>query len=151
MWFTLKKDIFNHRDINYLLFLNNGNIFFMINVHSDDYQSALNYHKDTEIMTLYLILQICLILNSHTLFNRFLLNTPTMLITQTQSLIFFSLTILYWNWQLQYSLRSLLSIWSHFTNCQHLYLLKKSFKINVTLLSKIVKKKKISSLILSKL
>ena len=35
--FSLRKDIFNYKDIKYLSFFNNGDIFFMINVYSDNY------------------------------------------------------------------------------------------------------------------
>ena len=47
--FSLWKDIFNHKDINCFYFFNNGNIFFMLNVYSDDHQSTLKYLKDTEV------------------------------------------------------------------------------------------------------
>jgi len=46
--FSLWKDIFNYKDIYCFLFFNNGFIFFMINVYSDNNQSALKYLKDTE-------------------------------------------------------------------------------------------------------
>ena len=48
MWFSLRKDIFNHRDINCISFFNNGNILFMINIYSNNHQLALNYLKNTE-------------------------------------------------------------------------------------------------------
>ena len=48
MCFSLKKNIFDHKNINCFSFFNNGNIFFMINIYSDDYQSALKYLKNTE-------------------------------------------------------------------------------------------------------
>ena len=47
-WFSLCKDLFNHRDISLILFFNNNNIFFLINVYSDSSQSALKYLKDTK-------------------------------------------------------------------------------------------------------
>jgi len=49
MQFSLKKDIFNHKDINCFSFLNNGNIFFIINVYSNDHSIALKYFKDTKV------------------------------------------------------------------------------------------------------
>jgi len=49
MCFTLRKNIFNHKDICCFFFFNNGEIFVMINIYSDDYQSALKYLKDTEV------------------------------------------------------------------------------------------------------
>ena len=45
MCFSLRKDIFNYKDICYFSFFNNSLIFFMIN--DDDY-SALKYLKNTE-------------------------------------------------------------------------------------------------------
>jgi len=46
--FSLQKDIFNHRDICCFSFFNNSDIFFMINIYSDDCQSASKYFKNTE-------------------------------------------------------------------------------------------------------
>jgi len=48
-WFSLHKDILNHRDISLISFFINNNIFFLINIYSDSMQSALKYLKDTEI------------------------------------------------------------------------------------------------------
>ena len=48
IYFSLRKDIVNHKDINCFSFFNNSDIFFMINVYSNNYQSALKYLKDTE-------------------------------------------------------------------------------------------------------
>ena len=48
LYFSLCKDIFNHRDICCFSFFNNGDIFFIINIYSDNNQSALKYLKDTE-------------------------------------------------------------------------------------------------------
>jgi len=47
--FSLWNDILNHRDISYISCLNQGSTFFMINVYSDLFQSALKYLKDTEV------------------------------------------------------------------------------------------------------
>ena len=44
--FLLRRDIFNHRNINLLSFFNHS---FIINIYSDDCQSALKYLKDTEM------------------------------------------------------------------------------------------------------
>jgi len=49
MCFSLRKDIFNHKYICYFSFFNNSDIFFMINIYSDNHQSALKYLKDTEV------------------------------------------------------------------------------------------------------
>ena len=49
MYFSLRKNIFNHKNICYFYFFNNSNNFFMINIYSDDCQSALKYLKDTEV------------------------------------------------------------------------------------------------------
>ena len=48
LYFSLCKDIFNHKDICCFSFFNNGDIFFIINIYLDDNQSALKYLKDTE-------------------------------------------------------------------------------------------------------
>jgi len=48
MWFSLQKDIFNHKDICCFSFFNNRSIFFMINIYSNGKQLALKYLKDTE-------------------------------------------------------------------------------------------------------
>ena len=47
-WFSLHKDIFNHRDISLVLFFNNNNTFFLMNIYSDSSQLALKYLKDTK-------------------------------------------------------------------------------------------------------
>ena len=46
--FSLRKDIFNHRDISYISFFNSGSIYFLVNIYSDLLQTALKYLKDTE-------------------------------------------------------------------------------------------------------
>jgi len=46
--FSFHKDIFNHRDISLVLFFNNNDTFFLMNVYSDSSQSALRYLKDIE-------------------------------------------------------------------------------------------------------
>ena len=48
MHFSLRKDIFNHKDICCFFFFNNGDIFFIINIYSNSYQSTLKYLKSTE-------------------------------------------------------------------------------------------------------
>ena len=48
-WFSLCKDILNHRDISLISFFINNNILFLINIYSDSMQSALKYLKDTEV------------------------------------------------------------------------------------------------------
>ena len=48
MYFSLRKDIFNHKDICCFSFFNNSSIFFIINIYSDNNHSALKYFKDTE-------------------------------------------------------------------------------------------------------
>ena len=47
--FSLRKDIINHRDILLLLFLNNGDSFWIMNVYSDSSHSAIKYLKDMEL------------------------------------------------------------------------------------------------------
>jgi len=46
--FSLQNDVLNHRDISYISFLNQGSVYFIINVYSDSSQLALKYSKDTE-------------------------------------------------------------------------------------------------------
>ena len=46
--FSLQKDVIDHRDILLVLFLNNNNIFQIMNVYSNSSHSALKYLKDTE-------------------------------------------------------------------------------------------------------
>jgi len=48
LYSSLCKDIFNYRDICCFSFFNNNDIFFIINIYSDDNQYALKYLKDTE-------------------------------------------------------------------------------------------------------
>jgi len=48
MRFSLRKQIFDYKDICYFSFFNNSSIFFIINVYSDDNHSALKYLKNTE-------------------------------------------------------------------------------------------------------
>ena len=48
-WFSLHKDILNHRDILLIFFFINNNIFFLINIYSNSSLSALKYLKDTEV------------------------------------------------------------------------------------------------------
>ena len=37
LYFALRKNILNHRDINCIFFFNNGFIFFMINIYPDEH------------------------------------------------------------------------------------------------------------------
>ena len=46
--FYLRKDIYNHRNINLISFFNCSCLCFLINIYSDDYQSILKYLKDSE-------------------------------------------------------------------------------------------------------
>ena len=46
--FSLCKDVINHRDILLVLFFNNNDIFWLMNIYSDSSHSALKYFKDTE-------------------------------------------------------------------------------------------------------
>ena len=48
MRFSLRKNIFDHRDIICFSFFNNSSTFFMINIYSDKHQSALQYLKNTK-------------------------------------------------------------------------------------------------------
>jgi len=47
--FLLHKDIFNHRDISLISFLNNNVCYYILNVYSDSLHLALKYLKDTEV------------------------------------------------------------------------------------------------------
>ena len=46
--FLLRKDIFNHRDIGLISFINNDVCHYILNVYSDSSHLALKYLKDTE-------------------------------------------------------------------------------------------------------
>ena len=47
--FFLRKDIFDHRDINIISFTNNDICHYILNIYSDSSHSALKYLKDTEV------------------------------------------------------------------------------------------------------
>ena len=47
--FSLRKDIFNYRDMNLLFLFNYDIMCFLVNVYSDNHQSALKYLKNTEV------------------------------------------------------------------------------------------------------
>jgi len=47
--FLLQKDIFNHRNISLISFLNNNICHYILNVYSDSSHLALKYLKDTEV------------------------------------------------------------------------------------------------------
>ena len=49
LYFSLLKNIFNHRDISCVSFFNCSLVYFLINVYSDSSQSALKYLKNTEV------------------------------------------------------------------------------------------------------
>ena len=49
MFFLLRKDIMNYRNINLISFFNNSIICFIINIYSNDQQNALKYLKDIKI------------------------------------------------------------------------------------------------------
>ena len=49
LYFSLRRDILNHKDINLLSFFNCGIICFLINICSDKHQATLKYLKDTEV------------------------------------------------------------------------------------------------------
>ena len=54
--FSFCRDIINHRDILLLLFFNNGDIFYVMNVYSDSSHSAIKYLKDTDFQLRNLII-----------------------------------------------------------------------------------------------
>jgi len=47
--FSLHRDIIDHRNILLVLFFNNNNICWLMNVYSNSSYSALKYLKDTEV------------------------------------------------------------------------------------------------------
>ena len=49
LYFSIHKDIIDHRDILLASFFNNSDIFWLMNVYSDTSHSALKYLKDTEV------------------------------------------------------------------------------------------------------
>ena len=46
--FSLCKNVINHRDILSVPFFNNNNIFWLMNIYSDSFYTALKYLKNTE-------------------------------------------------------------------------------------------------------
>ena len=48
-YFSLHKDIIDHRDFLLISFFNNNNMFWIMNVYSDSSHSALKYLKDTKV------------------------------------------------------------------------------------------------------
>jgi len=48
MHFSLRKNIFNYKDINCFSLFNDGDIFYVINIYSNNHQSALKYLKNTK-------------------------------------------------------------------------------------------------------
>ena len=56
--FFLRKDIFDHRDINIISFTNNDICHYIINIYSDSSHSALKYLKDTEVNINHVLLMI---------------------------------------------------------------------------------------------
>ena len=47
--FLLRRDLFDHRDINIISFTNNDICHYILNIYSDSSHSALKYLKDTEV------------------------------------------------------------------------------------------------------
>ena len=47
--FSLRKDIINYKNINLVSFFNNSFMYFLINIYSDNHQSALKCLKDTKV------------------------------------------------------------------------------------------------------
>jgi len=47
--FSLKNNILKHKDISCIFFFNHGSIYFLINIYSDSFQSALKYLKNTKV------------------------------------------------------------------------------------------------------
>ena len=47
--FFLRKDIFDHHDINIISFTNNDICHYILNIYSNSSHSALKYLKDTEV------------------------------------------------------------------------------------------------------
>ena len=47
--FLLHKDIINHRNIILISFFNNNICYYIMNVYSDFFHSALKYFKDTKV------------------------------------------------------------------------------------------------------
>ena len=56
LWFSLRKDVINHRDILLAFFFNNNSIFWVMNIYSDSSHTALKYLKDAEINILNLLI-----------------------------------------------------------------------------------------------
>ena len=54
--FSLRKDIINYKDILLASFFNDNVIFWIMNVHSNSFHSALKYLKDTEVNIMNLLI-----------------------------------------------------------------------------------------------
>ena len=50
LYFAFCKDIYNHRDISLVFFVNNNSVFYLMNVYSDLSQLVLKYLKDSEVI-----------------------------------------------------------------------------------------------------
>ena len=86
-WFYLCKDIYNHRDILLVSFLNNNDIFFVINIYSDLSQSALKHFKNTKDTISYSLIYL-----SVNFFTGLSLNTKSLVLSITFSSFFHSST-----------------------------------------------------------
>ena len=49
LYFLLRKNIFNHWNINLISFFNHNIMYFIINVYSDDQQTICKYLKDDKV------------------------------------------------------------------------------------------------------
>ena len=49
LWFSLRKNLINHKDINLIFFFNRNIICFIFNVYLDDQQTVLKYLKNREV------------------------------------------------------------------------------------------------------
>ena len=58
LYFSLCKDVINHKDILFIFFFNNNDIFWLVNVYSDSFHAALKYLKDTEVCIQNLLIMI---------------------------------------------------------------------------------------------
>jgi len=54
--FSLHQDIIDFRNILLVLFFNNDNIFWLMNIYSDSSHSALKYLKDTKVNVINLLI-----------------------------------------------------------------------------------------------
>jgi len=102
-WFSLCKDLINHKDILFISFFNNNIYSYIMNVYSNASHSVLKYLKDTEvnINNLLIMTGVMGCLNTNNFYFYFLLFPFIFLI-----LYWFSFSFLFGQWRRHVTLQS---------------------------------------------